>query len=101
MKFGYHSEFNIHQKHQNHTLQEIYILELELKMKDIIVYIYIYIYIYTDSYYFDENNRVTWAIQYDLATRTLSVPDNWINAYCDGVKFTPNKIISIWCRKFK
>ena len=57
--------------------------------------------IYTDSYYFDENNRVTWAIQYDLATRTLSVPDNWINAYCNGVEFTPNKIISVWCRKFK
>ena len=48
-----------------------------------------------------KKNKVTWAVQYDPITRTISVPDNWINAYCDGVKFTPNKIITVWGRKFK
>lgn len=57
--------------------------------------------IYTDNYYFDENNRVTWGVQYDIESRTISMPDNWINAYYNGTKFTPNKILSIWCRKFK
>ena len=57
--------------------------------------------IYTGSYYFDENNRVTWAIQYDPVTRTISVPDTWINARYHGAKFTPAKNMLVWGRKFK
>ena len=38
MKFGYHLEFNIHQTHQNHILQEIYILELEVIKNKLLVY---------------------------------------------------------------
>lgn len=56
---------------------------------------------YTGSYYFDENNRVTWAIQYDPVTRTISVPDTWINARFHGAKFTPAKNMLVWGRKFK
>lgn len=54
--------------------------------------------IYADSYYFNEGNRVSWAIQYDPATRKISVLNTWINAYDDNVKFTPDKNLSIWCR---
>ena len=54
--------------------------------------------IYADSYYFNEGDRVAWGIQYDPATRKISVPNGWINAYCNGVEFTPDKNLSIWCR---
>lgn len=57
--------------------------------------------IYTDSYYFDENNRVTWGIVYNPVNRILSVPDNWIAAYYHSTKFTPSKSIMVWCRKMK
>ena len=56
---------------------------------------------YADTYYFNENNKVTWAVQYDPITRTISVPDNWIYAYCNGTKFTPAKYMLVWGRKFK
>ena len=56
---------------------------------------------YASSYYFDENNKVSWAVQYDPVTRTISVPDNWIYAYCNGTKFTPAKFMLVWGRKFK
>ena len=54
--------------------------------------------IYTDSYYFDEGNRVTWGIQYDPINRKISVPENWINAYYNGVEFSPDKILHVRVR---
>ena len=53
---------------------------------------------YTDSYYFDEGNRVTWGIQYDPINREISVLEGWINAYYNGVEFTPDKILRVRVR---